>query len=294
MITSIKEYIEEKTSLFSAFDEYLPQLEKIEKANQVWDKLLDKINSSLESFDETAFFEIDDEQIKTDLKIDLDQDIKKEHLVEIFDEIEKSFALQGRVSLEEYMQQSNLIYMGLQNDLMGTIDYSIEYSEEELQKREKLMFERFAMLSSMNNILIACENDGFELSLPASNMLAKSQEILDKIPRTPVIETVEEQISDLNYTLLAIEELSTLKCTSKDLSILNSALTEKFANVMENVAEYSSNESIINLYRDLRTTVEGLNELDSNFGEIYQESQRKLNIIDEAIFGRVEKSHLEV
>ena len=294
MITSIKEYIEEKTSLFSAFDEYLPQLEKIEKANQVWDKLLDKINSRLESFDETAFFEIDDEQIKTDLKIDLDQDIKKEHLVEIFDEIEKSFALQGRVSLEEYMQQSNLIYMGLQNDLMGTIDYSIEYSEEELQKREKLMFERFAMLSSMNNILIACENDGFELSLPASNMLAKSQEILDKIPRTPVIETVEEQISDLNYTLLAIEELSTLRCTSKDLSILNSALTEKFANVMENVAEYSSNESVINLYRDLRTTVEGLNELDSNFGEIYQESQRKLNIIDEAIFGRVEKSHLEV
>ena len=291
MVTFVEDFIAAKTNLFESFDEYLPQLEQIEKANKVCNTLLNKIDNAVDNFDMDAFNKIDEKQIAKDLSIPLDVDIKTEHLVDIYKEIENSFELGGRVSLTEYISQGNLIYASLQNDLMGEIDYTLAYSEEELKKREKLGFERFALINAMNNIVL--QKDDFDLSPQGEAMVNKCEQFLNKIVKTPKVESIEEKIADLNYTLLSLEELSLLKCKSSDSIVLNNEISRKFSNILGEVSEYLRDENVFNMYIELNATVSRLCEKDSNFNDIYQESQRKLNILNEALFEHDNSNGLE-
>lgn len=281
MITNINEFMDLQSQMFSALDEYLPQMEKIEKANEVCTKLLEHIDSSIENFDEKAFDEIDIDEISERLNIKKNKEIDKECLMEIYKEVENSYALGGRVSLTEYLLQGNLIYLGMQNELMGSIDYSINYSEEELKKREKEAFEKFGMISAMQFLV---ENkDTLLVSGEGQVVLERNEQYLNKIIKYPELETIEDKLLDLNYSLLALEELNSLGCDLNSSIYLNRAISNKFKEIVVDIPQYTEDARVSSMYTDLVKTIENLCDKDSVFSPIYQESMRKIMIINDSI-----------
>lgn len=281
MITNINEFMDLQSQMFSALDEYLPQMEKIEKANEVCTKLLEHIDSSIENFDEKAFDEIDIDEISERLNIKKNKEIDKECLMEIYKEVENSYALGGRVSLTEYLLQGNLIYLGMQNELMGSIDYSINYSEEELKKREKEAFEKFGMISAMQFLV---ENkDTLLISGEGQVVLERNEQYLNKIIKYPELETIEDKLLDLNYSLLALEELNSLGCDLNSSIYLNRAISNKFKEIVVDIPQYTEDARVSSMYTDLVKTIENLCDKDSVFSPIYQESMRKIMIINDSI-----------
>lgn len=272
--------------MIKSFDEYIPQMDKIEKANEVGQKLFKHINGSLAYFDEEAFNEIDIEAIKDDLNIKLNKKIDEECLLGIYKEIENSFNLQGRVSLSEYLFQGNVLYTGMMNELIGNVDYSIAYSEEQLKQREKEAIERYHMLLAFNGIISNAKNINF--SKEGLLIANKYADYLDAVDFDKVKGTlsINDKIAELGYTLLALENFDRLGCTIKNPIKLNEYFSQKFKEILPELGEYSSDINVISDFSSLENITVNLSEKASSFGDVYQEVYRKVQIVSETVFDR--------
>lgn len=282
MITNLNEYLLEQNEMIDEFHFYSPQIESIRKANESGMKLLKNINNSVYKIDELAFENIDIDKIKKDLNIELKENINKKALLEIYKEIENEYNLEGRVSLTEYLLQGNIILSDLENKLLGKVDYSIAYSEEELRKREKEAAIRHCMVTTFQSTLDTSEY--LKLSKEGMHTLKEYDRYLSILPTSPEVENINEQILNMGYSLLALESLDKMGCEIEDSIGLNNEISNKIRNLLLNINEYQDDPSVQRDFKTLLNINENLCELDSNFSDIYQEHLNKLQIIEEGIY----------
>lgn len=292
MILTVKNYLSEQSKMLRDFEEYIPQMDKIEKANEVGEKLLSHINRSVAKLDEEAFHNIDVDSIKNNLNIKTNEKIDEECLLGIYKEIEDSFNLQGRVSLSEYLYQGNVLYTGMMNDLTGNVDYSINYSEEQLKKREKEAAIRYHMLLAFNGIAENMQN--IEFSPEGALMVNKYVDYLNAVEfnRNKEILSINDKIAEVGYMLLAMETFNDLGCNIKNPIELNQYVSDKMKDILPEFAEYSEDLNVLKDFSSLSNITKRLCENDSSFSDIYQEAYRKVQITEEAVFDRQKEQNI--
>lgn len=279
---NLNEYFDLEEEAFSDLDKYFPQLEKIEKANEIGNKVLSFIDNEMEHFNSEEFQKININEIVDKLNIKINKDIKADILTEIYSEIEQTFKTGGRISLEEYLNQGNCIYMDIQNRLKGEVDYSIEYSEEELKKEEEEAFKRFCTVLAMNNkqILSNC----FDINKSTQVLLSKEEKYLNILNAIPFAESIEEKIEELNYIFFSIKQFDDLGCKITDDVNINNIITNKIQNMSMELSEYSKDNNITKRIENLQNNIENICNSNINLKDISLHTLDKLEIINESIY----------
>lgn len=273
MINNVNEYIREQSLLFEDFNDAIPDMEKIEKANEVCLKLFDYIDVNLNHFEENVFFNIDAELISDELGIIKNKNIDDNSLMNIYKEIEETFKLGGRVNLEQYLNQGKIIYSSIINKLIGKVDYSLNYTEEELLKREKEALIRFSIVSSMKDLM---ENSKyFKLNPESVSYLNKYKKFFTKVNRLHKPTSIEEKLYILNNYLLGIENLAKTN-EILDLNALNESISVKFKDVLKD-SKYFEDKSIKDMFSSLNKTLEGFKNTDLE--PLYDNVKAKISFI---------------
>lgn len=283
MINMLDEYLNLQDEMFEKFDEYAPQMQKISKANEIGNKVLNFIDEEMSNFNEDAFNSIDIDNIIKKINVNKNEKIQGDILTEIYTEIEDTFKLGGRISLSEYILQGDVIYTDMQNELMGKVDYSIGYSEEELKKAEKQAFERFSMVMSLQNTKDSLINH-FELTPEGDSLKNRIDKYLEILPENLKSKNIDEKISEINGLVLSVENLKSLDCTIKDVTGLNNFFSEKIKDLTVAINDYSQDKGVRLLFDELKENIYDFNQNSKDeYKELYSSLLDKLDIISENV-----------
>lgn len=283
MINNLDEYLNKQNELFDKLTLISPQLEKLEKAKEVGTKLLNFINNEIDKADMDAFNSLDFKEIAENCNININKNLDGDMLSSIYQEIEETFEAGGKVSLEDYLLQGGVIYKDLQNELAGSVDYSINYSEEELENAEQKAFETFSTIMTMNNInMLKTE---FEENKDLEQIIIKNNEYLDVLKGEPFAENIEEKLAEINGLLIAMEYMDDLECDIKSLDNLKSLFSEKIKDTVEDLGMYRNDENISNMFSDIENNVDRLGASSTGeYKELFDNIQNQLGIVRETVF----------
>ena len=283
MINNLDEYLNKQNELFDKLTLISPQLEKLEKAKEVGTKLLNFINNEIDKADMDAFNSLDFKEIAENCNININKNLDGDMLSSIYQEIEETFEAGGKVSLEDYLLQGGVIYKDLQNELAGSVDYSINYSEEELENAEQKAFETFSTIMTMNNInMLKTE---FEENKDLEQIIIKNNEYLDVLKGEPFAENIEEKLAEINGLLIAMEYMDDLECDIKSLDNLKSLFSEKIKDTVEDLGIYRNDENISNMFSDIENNVDRLGDSSTGeYKELFDNIQNQLGIVRETVF----------
>lgn len=283
MINILDEYLNLQDEMFEKFDEYAPQMQKILKANEIGNKVLNFIDEEMSNFNEDAFNSINIDNIIEKININKNEKIQGDILTEIYTEIEDTFKLGGRISLSEYILQGDVIYTDMQNELMGKVDYSIGYSEEELKKAEKQAFERFSMVMSLKNTKDSLINH-FKLTPEGDSLKNRIDKYLDILPEDIKSKNIDEKISEINGLVLSVENLKSLDCEIKDTTGLNNLFSEKIKDLTVEINDYSQDKEVRLMFEELKENIYDFNENSKDeYKELYSSLLDKLDIVSENV-----------
>ena len=283
MINILDEYLNLQDEMFEKFDEYAPQMQKILKANEIGNKVLNFIDEEMSNFNEDAFNSIDIDNIIEKINVNKNEKIQGDILTEIYTEIEDTFKLGGRISLSEYILQGDVIYTDMQNELMGKVDYSIGYSEEELKKAEKQAFERFSMVMSLKNTKDSLINH-FKLTPEGDSLKNRIDKYLDILPEDIKSKNIDEKISEINGLVLSVENLKSLDCEIKDTTGLNNLFSEKIKDLTVEINDYSQDKEVRLMFEELKENIYDFNENSKDeYKELYSSLLDKLDIVSENV-----------
>lgn len=283
MINILDEYLNLQDEMFEKFDEYAPQMQKILKANEIGNKVLNFIDEEMLNFNEDAFNSIDIDNIIEKINVNKNEKIQSDVLTEIYTEIEDTFKLGGRISLSEYILQGDVIYTDMQNELMGKVDYSIGYSEEELKKAEKQAFERFSMVMSLQNTKDSLINH-FELTPEGDSLKNRIDKYLEILPENLKSKNIDEKISEINGLVLSVENLKSLDCNIRDSTGLNNLFSEKIKNLTVEINNYSQDKEVRLMFEELKDNIYDFSQNSKDeYKELYSSLLDKLEIISENV-----------
>lgn len=282
MNINFEEYLSLEKEAFDDLDKYTEQLTKIEKASDIGNKVLNFIDEEINNFDKNIFNQIEINDIINKLEIKTNEKIESNMLTEIYSEIEQTFNLGGRVSLEEYLNQGKTIYNDIKNKLKGVVDYGIKYSEEELIKEEENAFNRFCLTLSMHNKIEL--SNYFKTSNETKELLNKEKSYLNILNGIPYAESIEEKIVELNHMFLSLKQINDLGSKITDEYSINNLITDKIKKMSLELSEYSNDKNIKNLYENLLQNIEYISNSNEDLKEVSLHTLNKLEIINEAIY----------
>lgn len=281
MLNSIEEFLNEQEEAFSQCEDFMPRIGKIKEADRIGRKILNFIDDNIKNIDMDALDSIDVPKIVDDLNLDVNKELSGDVLSDIYKEIDENFRQGGKVSLEDYLNQGNIVLEDMLNELRGTVDYSIDYSEKQLKEAEEKAFERFNLVLSMHNLkeTAFC----FKFSPAAEAFFGKTNKYLDCLKDSiPYAGTIEEKIAEINTSVLLVASLESLDCQIIDKAELNNFFSDKVNNIMSDLSRYREDNSIRQMFAEMKQTIDKYSE-----NEVINNLCQKIDKIDEKIFENI-------
>lgn len=287
MLNSIDEYLSSQEEAFAQCEEFLPKMEKIKEADKIGRKILDFIDDNIKDIDMEAFDSIDISKIVDSLSLDVNKELDGDVLSDIYKEIDDTFKQGGKVSLEDYLNQGTVVLADMLNELRGTVDYSIAYSEKQLKEEERKSFDRFQLVLSMQNLKET--SFCFNLSPAGNSFLGKCNTYLDSIgDTTPYAGSIEEKIGELNNSVLLVATLSELGCEIIDKTELNYFFSDKIKDIVSDFSKYHEDSNIRDMFSSLKKTIDNYKSND-----VIASLSEKIEKIDEKIFENINENSKE-
>lgn len=287
MLNSIEEYLSSQEEAFAQCEDFLPKMEVIKEADKIGKKVLNFIDSNVKNIDMDAINSLDVIKIVDELGISVNEQLDGDALSNIYKEIDDTFKQGGRISLEDYLDQGRVVLSDMLNELRGTVDYSIDYSEKQLKEEEKKGFERFQLVMSMQNLKETefC----FDLNPAGKSFMSKCDNYLGAIgDALPYAGSIEEKIGELNTSVLLFSSLESLGCKVSDKVELNNFLSDKFNDIIHDLSKYHEDSNIRNMFSELKSTIDKYKD-----NEIVSILSVKIDKVDEKIFENVNEKNSE-
>ena len=278
MISNIEDYLSSQEENFAQFEEFMPRIDKIKEANFIGRKVLSFIDNAVDSINIDVLQKIDAKEISEKLNIEVNESLDQDVLFEIYKEIDETFLEGGRVNLEDYLNQGDIILNDMLHELRGTVDYSIEYSERQLKEEEKKAFDRFNLVMSMKTLVDLQEC--FTLSGEGKAFIDKGSTYLQILDGQPICASIEEKIGELNYSILAVSSMVKLNSSISDSISLQDYFSEKLNDVVNDLNKYHEDTNIRNMFNEFKKTI----DINSKEIPVLQSLSEKVNEIDSKIF----------